>query len=150
VAKGVNGSYLSTKDSRRSDKQTSVGERQNQVTSDDGCECYVGGQVCTELVLPRCDAPPVPAAGEDPFDQMALAVGFLVERMPGFVYWIVGNDVIRASLDEVAAQIIAVVDSAARQHRPSGKALIWATAARTSPSRQSSLRVSWVGRNSRQ
>jgi hypothetical protein len=50
----------------------------------DGCEHYRGGEVGCELVIANCDASPILEAAEHAFDEIAAAVGDLIEGMKVF------------------------------------------------------------------
>jgi hypothetical protein len=55
-------------------------QTQSGPPDDDGCE-HDGGEVGCELVIAGCDASPIFEAAEHAFDEIALAIGNLVERM---------------------------------------------------------------------
>ena len=68
-----------------------------------------------KLVVAGCDTTPVLEAAEHALDEVALAIGQVVEGVEGLAGWIVRDDGDSPAPDEEAAQCIAIVSSIARQ-----------------------------------
>ena len=67
---------------------------------DDGGEHDGGGEVGCELVIAGDDASPILEAAEHAHDEIALAIGGLVERMMSFAGRIVRDDRNRAAFEK--------------------------------------------------
>jgi hypothetical protein len=77
---------------------------------DDNCGDHDGGgEVGCELVVAGGDASPILEAAEHALDEIALAVGGLVERMMSLAGRIIRDDRNRAAFEKKATQTIAVV-----------------------------------------
>ena len=93
--------------------QTQLGPPDYDDREEDGC-----GEAGCEFVVASGDASPVFEAAKHAFDEIALAIGVLVERVKPFARWIVRNERGRAELDEEMAQTIAVIGGVACQATP--------------------------------
>jgi cation transport ATPase len=76
---------------------------------DNGGDHDGGGEVGCELVVAGGDASPILEAAEHALDEIALAVGGLVERMMSLAGRIIRDDRNRAAFEKKATQTIAVV-----------------------------------------
>ena len=76
---------------------------------DDGRDDDGGGEVGCELVIAGGDASPILEAAEHALDEVALAIGGLVERMMSLAGRVVRDDRNRATFEKKPTQTIAVV-----------------------------------------
>ena len=67
-------------------------QTQSGPPDDNGCEHDGGSEGGCELVIAGCDASPIFEAAEHAFDEIALAIGNLVEGMMFFPSWVVRDD----------------------------------------------------------
>lgn len=87
---------------------------------DDGGEVNSSEEIASELVVSSSDAPEVFEAAEASFNDVSALVSSLVEGVDDDAVGFVGNDRLCAEVDDLSAQLVAVIAFIAKESLHSG------------------------------